>query len=116
MATPTPPTVVAPDGDAPGPRRTCVGCRRRRSPADLIRIVRSPDGSLLVGRTLPGRGAWLCAGNLDCLDIGTRRGGLARSFRTPLGAGALAELRSTVTATTGISTHDFVPGHPPARN
>jgi predicted RNA-binding protein YlxR (DUF448 family)/ribosomal protein L7Ae-like RNA K-turn-binding protein len=51
------------------PGRTCLGCRRQRPRAELIRIVRGPDGSGcfdLEGR-LPGRGAWVCP-SPACLD------------------------------------------------
>ncbi len=44
------------------PGRTCLGCRRRRPRAELIRIVRSPDGAgcFDLEGNLPGRGAWVC--------------------------------------------------------
>ena len=67
-----------------GPIRTCVGCRSRRGQEELIRIIRRDDGSLAVGRTLPGRGAWLCRDSPTCLDLATRRGGLDRAFRTSI--------------------------------
>ncbi len=41
--------------------RTCVVSRRKADPADLVRLVLSPEGVLYVdyrGR-LPGRGAWV---------------------------------------------------------
>lgn len=41
--------------------RTCVACREKTGPDDLVRLVVSPDGVLVVdarGR-LPGRGAWV---------------------------------------------------------
>ena len=44
-------------------------------------MVRASDGSLQIGRTLPGRGAWLCAGSPACLQRAARRGTLARALR-----------------------------------
>ena len=75
-----------------------MGCRQVRHPDLLVRVVRTPEGSLAVGRTLAGRGAWLCAGSPGCLDLAVRRGGFARSFRTPVSAIAMAELRSAIGA------------------
>jgi radical SAM superfamily enzyme YgiQ (UPF0313 family) len=34
---------------------------------ELVRLVRRPDGTVEISRTLPGRGAWLCAGSSACL-------------------------------------------------
>jgi len=81
-----------------GPQRTCVGCQTVRPQRELLRIVRTADGTLAVGRTLGGRGAWLCLDSPSCLDLAVRRGGFARSFRSPVGTSATAELRSTMAA------------------
>jgi len=66
------------------PPRTCVGCRRRAGIDELVRIVRLPDGSLRIGRTLPGRGAWLCAGSLECLNQAAQRNAFSRALRSPV--------------------------------
>jgi predicted RNA-binding protein YlxR (DUF448 family) len=45
------------------PQRTCVGCREVQAKRDLLRLVRSSDGGIVVdesGKTA-GRGAYLCA-------------------------------------------------------
>jgi predicted RNA-binding protein YlxR (DUF448 family) len=83
----------------PGPIRTCIGCRRRACPAELVRIVRLADGSLAVGRTLPGRGAWLCRGRPDCLGRAEQRRAFARALRAPLRPGAIDDLRARLAAT-----------------
>ncbi|MHB8468028.1 MAG: YlxR family protein [Acidimicrobiales bacterium] len=52
-----------------------MGCRRRAPVADLIRVVRGPDGELIIGRPgRDGRGAWLCADRGTCLDAAGARG------------------------------------------
>ena len=66
------------------PIRTCVGCRRQAGQDELYRVVRGTDGSLLVGRTLPGRGAWLCAGSLRCVQRAADRNALSRALRAPV--------------------------------
>jgi predicted RNA-binding protein YlxR (DUF448 family) len=68
------------------PVRTCLGCRSRRPQARLRRLalLRGPDGLRVVwdvGRTLGGRGAWLCADAPGCLTRALRKKALARAFR-----------------------------------
>lgn len=63
------------------PMRTCIGCGQVREKKDLIRIVRTPEGELLVDRTgkTNGRGAYLCR-NPECLEQAFRRKSLNRAF------------------------------------
>ncbi len=75
------------------PGRTCLGCRRQRPRAELIRIVRSPEGAGcfdLEGR-LPGRGAWVCP-NTACLDA-VAPGALSHVLRAPVCLAPPAERR-----------------------
>ena len=61
-----------------------MGCRAKRPQPELVRFVRLPDGSLAEGRTLPGRGAYLCADTLDaCRAVAEKRKAFARALRTP---------------------------------
>jgi len=57
------------------PQRRCVGCGEHRPKPELIRVVRTPDGAVLIDRTgkQNGRGAYLCP-NPTCLKR-ARRGG-----------------------------------------
>ena len=53
-----------------------------------MRVARSRDGSLAVGRVAPGRGAWLCRDPdtglpMDtCFHAASSRNGFAKAFRT----------------------------------
>ena len=49
------------------PKRMCIGCRGSFDKKDLIRIVRTPEGSIVLDRTgkAAGRGAYLCD-NIEC--------------------------------------------------
>ena len=59
----------------------------------LVRITRGADGRLVVGRSQPGRGAWLCAGSPTCLAEAVRRRGFERALRAPVsGTEALASM------------------------
>lgn len=69
----------------PDPVRTCVACRTRRDKSALLRVVRQPDGGVVLdpGGALEGRGAYLCADG-DCRQTAVRRSALERALRTPL--------------------------------
>lgn len=50
------------------PTRQCLGCNEHRPKAELLRVVRDPNGNVSLdfkGRS-PGRGAYICK-NVDCL-------------------------------------------------
>jgi uncharacterized protein len=66
------------------PVRTCLGCRRARPQAELLRLVRTPDGRVEPDprRRARGRGAYLC--RLEaCLSECVRRGRWSQAFRVP---------------------------------
>ncbi|TVT14817.1 YlxR family protein [Amycolatopsis acidiphila] len=69
-------------GHREAPVRTCVGCRRRASVSELLRVVRQ-DGQVVVDerRRLPGRGAWLHP-EPDCLAKAERRRAFPRALRS----------------------------------
>ena len=64
-----------------------MGCRAEQAKRGLVRIVRSPDGRVLVDPTgkAAGRGAYLCH-RADCWTDALRRGALARALKTALTA------------------------------
>ena len=62
-----------------------------------MRVVRGPEGSLVLGRTLPGRGAWLCAGSLACVHQAARRNALAGRCERPCHPTAVVALGPTLT-------------------
>lgn len=60
--------------------RTCIGCRERSAPADLLRVVLCGGEAIPDPRgALPGRGAWL---HPACLEIAERRKAFTRALRT----------------------------------
>ncbi|MEU4197584.1 YlxR family protein [Kribbella sp. NPDC026611] len=63
--------------------RTCIGCRKRSSAADLLRTTVS--GGLVLpdpGRRAPGRGAHLHP-TIECFELAVRRKAFPRAFRAP---------------------------------
>lgn len=92
---------AGPTTTPPGPVRTCVACRRRRPASQLVRVGRLPDGTLRPGRTLPGRGAWLCADRPECLHVVSHRRALERAMRSPVTPEAVARLAACLVAPPG---------------
>lgn len=80
--------VTTPESTA-APLRTCVGCRQKRPQTTMVRCAYGPDGPT-VGRTAPGRGAWLCSP--DCLHVAIRRKAFDRAWRRAVPAEALVGL------------------------
>jgi predicted RNA-binding protein YlxR (DUF448 family) len=74
--------------------RTCVGCRKRRPAEEMHRVAAALDGTLQVGRSAPGRGAWLCSS--ACFDLATRRKVFDRALRRPVSNPELEALRATL--------------------
>jgi predicted RNA-binding protein YlxR (DUF448 family) len=63
------------------PERQCLGCREMKPKPELVRVVRSPEGSVSVdlrGKA-PGRGAYVCR-SVDCLKKALRSKALSRSL------------------------------------
>jgi predicted RNA-binding protein YlxR (DUF448 family) len=70
------------------PQRTCVACRQTSAKRQLVRIVRTPDGSVTVDPTgkLSGRGAYLCDQPACWQAALKQRGPLARALKVELTA------------------------------
>jgi len=63
------------------PQRQCLGCREMKPKAELVRVVRSPEGTVcldLRGKA-PGRGAYVCR-SADCLKKALRSKAVSRSL------------------------------------
>ncbi len=63
------------------PLRQCLGCREMKPKRELLRVVRSPQGTVGLDRSgkAPGRGAYLCA-SPECLQKAIRSKALARAL------------------------------------
>lgn len=66
----------------PGPERTCLGCRRARPKATLIRLVRGEDGRARVDPAGAGRGAYACPSE-ECVGRALSKGRLGHAFGRP---------------------------------
>ncbi len=76
------------------PQRTCIGCNCKKPKKEMIRIVRTPDGKIIIDETgkKSGRGAYLC-GDVKCLDIAFKENSLNKSLKQDIPLQTLDELR-----------------------
>lgn len=67
------------------PMRKCIGCSEMKSKKELIRVIRTPEGEILLDATgrKNGRGAYVCP-TRDCLHKAIKSRGLERSFKMPI--------------------------------
>ena len=63
------------------PMRQCLGCREMKPKAELVRVVRSPEGevSLDTKGKAPGRGAYVCR-SAACLKKAIKSRALDRAL------------------------------------
>jgi hypothetical protein len=74
-----------------------VACRTVQDKKDLVRLVRTPEGEIVVDPTgkRSGRGAYLCPGT-DCLRAAQKRKSLDRAFKAAVPAEAWARLETAL--------------------
>ena len=67
------------------PMRMCVACREMRAKKDLMRIVRTAEGVLVLDRTgkQSGRGAYLCR-DAACVVKALKMRALERALEAPM--------------------------------
>lgn len=72
----------------------CVSCREMRPKKELTRVVRTPEGNVVVDRTgrANGRGAYICL-KTACLDKAVKSRALERALETQIGQEVYETLR-----------------------
>ena len=67
------------------PLRKCVVCQEMKAKKELIRVVRTPEGEVLIDLTgkKSGRGAYLC-GRLACFKQAGKSKALDRALKAPV--------------------------------
>ncbi len=77
------------------PQRTCIVCRETQDKRALIRVVRTPEGRVIVDPTgkANGRGAYLCQ-QKSCWEKSLQKQLLTRALKTTLSEEDLAGLQS----------------------
>ncbi len=81
------------------PMRQCMGCRERRAKKELIRVVRTVEGtvSLDFSGKLNGRGAYVCP-DPECLKKALKSKALDRSLEVTIPPEVIARLEKEMEA------------------
>ena len=79
------------------PQRMCLGCQSRKDKRDLVRVVRTPEGEVLLDKTgkKNGRGAYICP-NLDCLEQVMKTKRLEKSLEVEISTEVYEKLREAL--------------------
>lgn len=77
------------------PQRTCIACRTHGAKRGLVRVVRTPEGTVEVDETgkKNGRGAYLCSYR-DCWEAGIARKGLDNALKIQIDPESRVRLKS----------------------
>lgn len=75
------------------PLRMCAGCRERAPKKTLIRIVRTPEGKLILDARdkAPGRGAYICR-KAECLKKAQKSRSIERALNITIPEDVYASL------------------------
>lgn len=67
------------------PMRTCIGCNEVKPKKELIRVVKTSEGEVLLDFTgkKNGRGAYVCH-DISCLEKAIKTKRLSRAFEMPI--------------------------------
>lgn len=75
----------------------CSGCRESKPKSELIRVVRTPDGNIIVDKTgkVSGRGAYLCK-NEECFKKSVKSKALSRALEVNIDDEVLLALQKEI--------------------
>ncbi|RJQ11284.1 MAG: YlxR family protein [Bacillota bacterium] len=81
------------------PLRSCLGCGLKRPKKELVRVVRTPSGSVELdpGGRRAGRGAYVCPSG-DCLKAAVKARRLEKALETAVPDDVLETLSQAVNA------------------
>ena len=88
------------------PMRMCVSCREMRPKKELTRVVRTPEGEVLIDPTgrANGRGAYLCL-KTACLDKAIKSRALERALEVTISKETYEALRKDCEHAEAEQTH-----------
>lgn len=88
------------------PMRMCVSCREMRPKKELTRVVRTPEGEVLIDPTgrANGRGAYLCL-KTACLDKAIKSRALERALEVTISKETYEALRKDCENAEAEQTH-----------
>ena len=76
------------------PARMCVACREMKDKREMIRVVKSPEGTVGLDERgkAPGRGAYLCR-KVECLARAQKAHSLEKALQCRISESLYAELK-----------------------
>lgn len=76
------------------PQRSCIACRQKMNKKELIRIIRTPEGKVLVDPTgkSNGRGAYVCQQE-KCWERGVSQYALSKALKVSISADQIDRLK-----------------------
>ncbi len=80
------------------PLRKCVACQEMVAKKELLRVVKTPEGSVIIDESgkQNGRGAYICR-KKECFEKAEKTKALARSLDCDISAEVYAELKEALT-------------------
>ena len=81
------------------PVRMCVGCQEMKNKKEIIRVIKTPEGTFMLDATgkKNGRGAYVCPSE-ECLQLARKNKGLERSFKQAIPAEVYESLEKEMEA------------------
>ena len=79
------------------PMRMCSGCREMKPKIELLRVVRTPEGKILIDRIgkVSGRGAYVCK-NEECFNKSVKSKALSRALDAQVEDEVLLQLKEEI--------------------
>lgn len=79
------------------PLRQCVGCCERKPKGELLRVVRTPEGEIVLDSTgrKNGRGVYICS-SVKCLNKARKSGKLAQHLECAIPEEIFAALEAEI--------------------
>ena len=81
------------------PVRMCVGYQEMKNKKEMIRVIKTPEGTFMLDATgkKNGRGAYVCPSE-ECLQLARKNKGLERSFKQAIPAEVYESLEKEMEA------------------
>ena len=81
------------------PLRKCIGCQQQKSKKEMLRILRTEEGSVIFDSTgrRNGRGAYICSSS-ECLEKAFQSKALERALKTQITAQTREKLQEEIRA------------------
>lgn len=75
------------------PLRSCISCREQKNKSELVRVIRTPEGTVLLDKTgkANGRGAYIC-NSKKCFEKAIKRNAFNSSLKVSFPADVYEEM------------------------